>query len=210
MEDATQIEQLFSHSVPQLYAAGITVVLMGIIMFIYNWQLSLAMLWVVPVAILVFTLSKKFQDKINTTVYLKKREITDDIQEELDSVHEIKSYNREGAFAKSLDSKLNHYERFLIKTELLVGACVNFSQAILKLGLPSVILAGAYMLSTGSISVFTYIVFLVITARIYNPITEAIGNMAALLYLKVRINRMKEMDGMPRQEGKNEAGPCKL
>lgn len=42
MEDATQIELLFSHSVPQIYSSIISVVLMGIGMFIYNWKMSLA------------------------------------------------------------------------------------------------------------------------------------------------------------------------
>lgn len=207
MEDATQIEQLFSHAVPQLYAAGITIVIMGILMFIYNWQLSLAVFWVVPVAGLVFYLSRKFQSKMHTALYYKKRDIADDMQEGLDSIHEIKSYNREKAYAHTLDSKLNNYEKYLIKNELVLGALINFSYAILKLGLPSVIVAGAFLLSTGSVSIFAYIVFLVITARVYNPIMDALNNLALLLYLGVRINRMKEMDNMPRQEGETAFEP---
>ncbi|MGH0052471.1 MAG: ABC transporter transmembrane domain-containing protein [Sphaerochaetaceae bacterium] len=95
MDDATQIEQLFSHSVPQIFAAAVTIVIMGIMMFIYNWQLSLAVFWVVPVALLVFILSRKMQNKMHTKLYYVKRDISDTIQEGLDSVHEIKSYNRE-------------------------------------------------------------------------------------------------------------------
>ncbi len=76
--------------------------------------------------------------------------------------------------------------------------------------MPSVILAGAYLLSAGSVTVFTYLVFLVVTARVYNPIMEVMNNLALLLFLNVRINRMKEMDAMPRQEGKTEFEPKKL
>ncbi len=38
-------------------------------------------------------------------------------------------------------------------------------------------------------------------ASIYNPITEVFNNLAALLYLNVRINRMNEMQAMPVQQG---------
>lgn len=207
MEDTTQIETLFSHAVPQIYAAVITILIMGVMMFFYNWKLSLALFWVVPVAVLVFYLSRRYQNNVQAKLYHVKRDISDFIQEELDSAHEIKSYNREEAFTADLNSKLDNFEKFLIKGELLIGAFVNLSHVVLKLGLPSVILAGAYLLSSGSINIFTYLVFLVVTARIYNPIMEALNNFAALIYLNVRIERMKEMDEMPRQEGKIEFNP---
>ncbi|BES64651.1 ABC transporter ATP-binding protein [Gottschalkiaceae bacterium SANA] len=202
MEDATQIEQLFSHAVPQIFAAGITIVIMGIMMFIYNWRMSLAVFWVIPVAFIVFYLSRKFQKKAHKDMYWVKRDISNHIQETLDSIHEIKSYNREEDYSETLKNKLDGYESSLIKSELLLGTFINCAYAVLKLGLPSVMLAGAYLLSQGLVSLFTYLVFLVVTARIYNPIMEVMDNLALLLYLGVRINRMKEMDGMPRQEGR--------
>jgi ATP-binding cassette subfamily B protein len=207
MEDATQIEQLFSHAVPQIFAAGITLVMMAVMMFIYNWRLSLAVFWVVPVAFLVFYLSRKFQNKTHKEVYDIKRDISDNIQETLDSIHEIKSYNREDDYRQILNNKLDSYEAYLIKSELLLGAFVNFAYTILKLGLPSVMLVGGALLISGDVSVFTYLVFLVITARVYNPIMEIVDNLALLLFLNVRINRMKEMDNMPRQEGRTEFSP---
>ena len=207
MEDATQIETLFSHAVPQIFAAGITVTIMGTLMFIYDWRMALAVFWVVPVALLVFSLSRKYQKRTHTEVYTMKRDISDKIQETLDSVHDIKSYNREADFADVLDKRLDDYEAYLIKAELLLGAFINFSYVVLKLGLPSVIIAGAYLLGQGQISIFSYLVFLVITARVYNPIMEVMDNLALLLYLGVRIQRMKDMDAMPRQEGKTDFSP---
>lgn len=207
MEDATQIETLFSHAVPQIYAAGLTVLIMGVMMFVCNWQLSLAVFWVVPVAFLVFWLSRKMQKKSHVQLYHIKRDISDRIQEGLDSVHEIKSYNREKTFKDALNDQVDNCEKCMIKAELMLGSLLNLSYVLLKLGLPSVILAGAYLLSAGTIDIFTYLVFLVVTARIYNPIMDALNNFALLIFLKVRIKRMKEMDEMPRQEGITEFNP---
>ena len=54
---------------------------------------------------------------------------------------------------------------------------------------------------------FTYLIFLMISASIYNPIGEIFNNIAALTILDVRINRMKEMEEMPIQQGKTEYKP---
>lgn len=202
MEDATQIETLFSHTVPQIYAAVINILFMAVMMFLYNWKLAIAVFWVVPVASLVFVLSRKFQKRMHSKLYDIKREISDVMQEGLDLAYEIKSYNREKAFSNNLNSLMDSYEKLMIKGELLIGAFINLSYILLKLGLPSVILFGVNLLEKGEITVFTYLVFLVITSRVYNPIMDTMNNFAALIYLDVRINRMKEMDAMPRQEGK--------
>lgn len=207
MDDATQIEMLFSHSIPQIYAAVLTVCLMAVMMFLYNWRMSLAVFWVVPVAALVFYLSRKFQNRVHRELYGIKREISDQIQEGLDLAHEIKSYNREDHYSARLSELLDSLEDQLIKGELLIGACINLSYVFLKLGLPTVILYGAYLLSQGAISIFTYLVFMIVTARIYNPIMEVMDHFALLIYLNVRIDRMKEMDKMPRQDGKTEFNP---
>ncbi len=207
MEDASQIEQLFSHTVPQLYAGGITVLIMGVMLFCYNWQLSLAVFWVVPLAGFVFWFSRKAQNRTNKTLYLIKRDVSDYVQEDLDSIYEIKSYSREAERTHVLDAKLDNHEKVQTHAELMTGVFVNLSQAMLKFGLPSVMIVGIGMLAAGTIDVFTYIAFLVVAARIYDPINEALSNFAALLYLNVRIGRMREMDNMPRQEGGTDFAP---
>ena len=154
MEDTTQIEQLFSHAVPQLYASAVTLSLMAVMLFLYNWQLSLAVFWVVPIAGYIFYKTRRLQNTEHQNLYSLKRDIADTMQEGLDSIHDIKSYNRENDFSAKLNAKLSFYEQKLIRSELVIGSAINVSYVVLKLGLPSVILAGAYLLTTGAISIF--------------------------------------------------------
>lgn len=63
------------------------------------------------------------------------------------------------------------------------------------------------MVTSGTIELFKYLVFLIVSASIYNPITEVFNNLAALLYLNVRINRMNEMQAMPVQQGRTDFTP---
>ncbi|MGO1581508.1 MAG: ABC transporter ATP-binding protein, partial [Peptoniphilaceae bacterium] len=202
MEDATALEEIFSHAVPQLFASIISIVLISIGMFIFNWKLALALFWVVPLAGGLILFSKKFQQKENIALYNIKREVSEQVQEGLETVQEIKSYNQEDRYLKDLNKIIDGYENQLIKGELKIGALVNTCQSLLKLGLASVIIVGANLILSGNIDTFTYLIFLLISSRVYGPINDVFNHLAALLYLDVRINRINEMEAMPIQEGK--------
>ena len=201
MDDCTDLEHTFSHAVPQLFASLISLLLIAIGMAFYNWQLTLSLFWVVPLAIAIILISKNAIFKSNETNYLKKRAVTEHIQEGLDTIQEIKSYNQERDYLEKLDTRIDSYEKILTRNELTLGILINGSQSILKLGLASVIIVGADMLANGSIDLFTYLIFMVIGSRIYNPLNEVMNNLAALFYLDVRINRMNEMEALPIQQG---------
>ncbi|MCG6190267.1 ABC transporter ATP-binding protein [Maribellus maritimus] len=207
MEDNTALEHTFSHAVPQLFASVISISMIAIGLFTYNWQLSLALFWVVPFAATILLIAKRKIDKENKIGYQNKRDVTEKIQEGLDTVQEIKSYNQEDAYVKELNATVNEYEKHLISGELLTGIFVNSSAAFLKLGLASVIIVGAGMVAAGTTNLFVYFIYLMISASIYNPLNEVFNNLAALLYLNVRINRMNEMQAMPVQQGKAESTP---
>lgn len=207
MEDSTDLEHTFSHAVPQIFASVIGIIIMAIGLFAYNWALSLALFWVVPFASAIIILSKKLQHKSFLSGYQIKRNVSEKIQEGMETIQEIKSYNQEDAYLKELNETIDQYENQLIKGELFVGGLVNTSHSFLKLGLVSVIIVGANLIASGSIDLFTYLVFLMVASRIYAPLSEVFNNLAALFYLDVRINRMKEMEALPVQQGKTTFNP---
>ncbi|MCG8333942.1 MAG: ABC transporter ATP-binding protein/permease [Proteobacteria bacterium] len=208
MSDNTELEHTFSHAVPQLFASIISICLIGIGMFIYNWKLALALFWVVPFATAIILFSKKWQRKGNRIIYDKKRNVTEQIQEGLETIQEIKSYGNESKYLGELGHKLDDYEKNLTRIELLTGVLVNSSMSFLKLGMASVIIVGANMLMAGSVNLFTYLMFLIIGSRVYEPIEQVFANLAALYYLDVRIERMNEMENLPIQKGKTEFSPA--
>ncbi len=146
-------------------------------------------------------------NKAHEIIYHKKRVISNKIQDGMEMVQEIKSYHQEEHYLQDLNVQLDSYEKQLIQSELIGGTLLNLSHFMLKLGLPSVIFTGALLFESGSITLFTYLVFLIIVGRIYDPITDTMNHLAMLLYLNVRIKRMQEMDNMPRQTGRTDFQP---
>ena len=207
MDDCTDLEHTFSHAVPQLFASIISILLITVGMAFYNWQLTIALFWVVPLAAAILLFSKKEIQKSNESNYLNKRMVTEHIQEGLDTIQEIKSYNQERDYLEKLDASIDTYEKVLTRNELVLGILVNGSQSVLKLGLAIVIIVGANLLASGTIDLFTYLIFMVIGSRVYAPISEVMNNIAALFYLDVRISRMNEMEALPVQHGTTDFTP---
>lgn len=201
MEDCAQLEETFSHAVPQLFAAGTSVVVVGMCLFSYDWRLALAVYWPVPLALLVLLLSVRSIDKAFTKHYKVKRALTEQIQEGLECVQEIKAYNGEEAYDRQLDERLNVYEKALVSSELVTSSLVNVSAVLLKLGMPSVLLLGAWLMQRGDVSLFVYLAFVLVSAMVYNPIQDVCTHMVVLSYLDVRIKRMRQIEAMPTLDG---------
>ena len=201
MEDCTSLEQIFSHAVPHLFASVLSMLIIAVSLFFYDWRLAAALFWVVPLALATLLLARRMMDRSFKQNYRVKRSVTEQVQEGLECIQEIKSYNGEAEYNRSFDNRLKAYEKELVNGELVAGSFVNLSAMLLKLGMPTVIVAGAWMLQHGDVSIFVYLAFLLISAMVYNPIQDVCNNLAILAFLDVRINRMKEMEAMPEQKG---------
>ncbi|MDO4772556.1 MAG: ABC transporter ATP-binding protein [Bacillota bacterium] len=207
MSDATTIEHLFSHTVPKIYAGINSVLIMAIMLFLFDYRLALALFWVLPFAYLSFALSKKKCKEVMKAGFDINREAIDEFQEGIHLVREIKAYNREAHFIEQINQK---YDRDLSnkkQTELLLGSVMNVAFVILKLGMASVAVYGAKLLFEGSLDLFTYLGFLIISAVVFNPISSVMLNYAEMTYMDSIVERIVEINRMPSQEGEKSFEP---
>ena len=201
MDDCNALEMIFSHAVPELFAAIGSVTVIAIMLFCYNWKMSIALFWVVPAAALLIALSKKIQDHWFVNSYNMRRVVIEDIQEGLENVQEIRSYSGEAAYLSNFDKDCINYEKSQMDSDVKVGSFLNSAQGILKMGLATVLITGARLWTKGEIDVFTYLMFIVCAATIYNPVFLVFNNLAELFFVNVRLRRFREMDQMKLQEG---------
>ena len=66
-------------------------------------------------------------------------------------------------------------------------------QMVLKLGIATVALAGAYLLSKGNLSVLTFFMFLLVASRLYDPMSGSLINLGAAVSLGIQCERMDEI-----------------
>ena len=205
--DCSSLDQMFSHYVPQLFASVFSTLVIGAAMFLCDWRMALAVLWVVPVAILLTAGSKKIQDSFGTKNILSKRAVADYIQEGLETIREIKACGRQEIYIDKLEEKLAAMERGSIHSELATGVFVCSAQAFLRLGLASTILTGGMLLAGGELSFLYFLGFLFAAARLYDPLGLVLQNIAATFNAKLQIERMRSILEQPVQEGTEEFTP---
>ena len=202
MNDMGLYETIFSHAVPQIYATIISTGVIALMLIIYNWKLALAALWVIPISILIIFLSKKGQKKIVQKWMDDHRKVFDDLQEKIEQIEQIKSYNLEDRMLNDFFEKLNKSTKQKTKGEIVAGTLTGIATAILKLGMISVAIIGINMLMAGEVSVLVYIAFLMMTTSIYLPIEGIITFMSMIVMLDAVVGRIKEIKTMPIQEGR--------
>ena len=205
--DCSSLDQMFSHYVPQLFASVFSTLVIGVAMFLCDWRMALAVLWVVPVAILLTAGSKKIQDSFGTKNILNKRAVADYIQEGLETMREIRACGRQEIYMEKLEEKLAAMERGSIHSELATGVFVCSAQAFLRLGLASTILTGGVLLAGGELSFLYFLGFLFAAARLYDPLGLVLQNIAATFNAKLQIERMRSILEQPVQEGTEEFTP---
>ncbi|MDY6037781.1 MAG: ABC transporter ATP-binding protein [Eubacterium sp.] len=207
MSDITLYEEIFSHAVPHIYATAISTFVISLTILIYDWRMGLAMLWVIPVSLLIASLSKKKQKKTMDKWVKQSRETFDELQENIEQIQEIKSYNLEEKSLNKFYGLLEKLRKDKINVELITGVSTGVAKILLKLGIVTVAVVGANMFIAGKIDILTYVTFLMISVSIYLPIEEIITFMAMIVMLDSVVSRIKEIKTMPIQEGKVEMNP---
>ena len=201
LADFTFLEQSFSHFIPELVGSMISTVLIAIGLFVYDWRMACAALWVLPVSFAIVFFSAKVQEKLNNRQMEAKMACADGIQECIETVRDLKANNAEEAYLKGLDKKIKAVEKRAIISELGTAVFVVSATLILKLGIVTVALVGAMLLMNGTLDVLTFFLFLLVVARLYDPLQTVLQNLAAVISTRTNIRRMKEILDHPIQTG---------
>ena len=204
MNDMNLYETIFSHAVPHIYSTAISTGVIALMLIIYNPKLAFAALWVIPISLLIIFLSRKSQKKVVQNWIDDNRKVFDDLQEKIEQIEQIKSYNLEEQMLKDFFKQLYMSTKQKTKGEIVAGTLTGIATAILKLGIISVAVVGVNMLIAGEINILVYIAFLMMTTSIYLPIEGIITYMSMIVMLDAVVGRIKEIKTMPIQEGKKQ------
>lgn len=203
MADCATLETTGSHYIPTLIGSIISTTLIAISMFFFDWRMSLAALWVLPVAFAIVGFSAKVQEKLSEKSMTVKIICADGIQECIETSRDLKANNAEHTYLKGLSKKIKAVETRSIKNEFSLAAFVVTAGLVLKLGIATTALAGSALLIKGEINVLTFFMYLLVVSRLYDPLQTALQNLAAVISVCTNVKRMDEILFHPIQTGSN-------
>lgn len=202
MSDCAMIETGSSHWIPELVGALISTTIVVIGLFFFNWKMALAAVWVMPVALIIVFSSRSVMNRVHNKTMQYKLDCLDGIQEGLETLRDLRSYNMTETYQRGLNKKIKAVEKHAIVAEFANAAFVCSAQIILKLGMGTVAVVGSALLIKGEIDVLTFLMFLLAVTRMYEPLQIALQNLAAIISIDVNCKRMDEILSHEEQTGR--------
>ena len=201
MGDVNRMEHVWSHVLGYLYGAYISTAIIAVCLLVYDWRLTIACLWGVPVAFGLLFGTRKISAQASERTKKAAVRVSDGIQEALENVREIRATNQEARYLAGLNQKIDDHEKVTIQGELGTGIFVNAASVIMRLGVATTILAGASLIVSGQIDFMLLFLFLLVITRVYAPFDQSLALIAELFVSQVSADRMNEIYDTPTAEG---------
>lgn len=202
MADCATLESGLSHWVPEFIGSIISTILIAIGIFIYDWRMAFACLWVLPVSFGIILATSGIMRVKQESVQSAAIACSDSIQECLESVCELKANNAEDMYLKGLDEKIKTVEKRTVIGEFTNAVFNTSARMVLKLGIATTVLVGSLLLINESIGLLKLFAFLIVVSRVYDPLTAALDNLSAIILItNIQCKRMDEILSHPEQKG---------
>ncbi|MCR5519366.1 MAG: ABC transporter ATP-binding protein/permease [Bacteroidales bacterium] len=207
MSDVNRMEHVWSHVLGYLYGAYCSTAIIAVAMLFFNWKMTLACLWGVPVAFLLLFGSRRISEKMSVKTKQAGLDVADSIQESLENIQEIHATNQEERFLRNINAKIDKQEKLMIKGELFVGIFVNAATIIMRLGVATTILMGARLILSGEIDFMLLFMYLLAITRIYAPFDQALALIAELFISESSAKRLRDIYEAKIAEGSESFSP---
>jgi len=205
MGDCNTIEQMISHTVPQLIANSFTVTLVCVILSFYDWRMALALFCVLPISVALVTFSKKVQNKLGERHVQAKLNVSDQVQEYLEGMKVVKAFGLSGEKSEALEKSLRNMMKEAIVFEATAGSFATLASMVLQVGVGVVILTGVNLLTIGQLGVVPLFTFVMISTKIFAPITTILVMLPEIMYFLVSTKRMQRLRTEPAMTGDTNA-----
>ncbi|MCF2621184.1 ABC transporter ATP-binding protein [Collinsella tanakaei] len=208
MTDVKTTEHAYSHVLPELYGAYVTLVVAAVGLFAFDWRLAVASLWSCPVGLAILFGARRTLQPMMEKTRMRGLATSEDIQEALECVREVRATNQEDRYLEHIHADVDAAERQAARSEIACGVCVNGAQIVLRLGLATTVLAGAAFILEGSCTFMTLFAFLIVVSRIYAPFDQCLMLIAELFSAKTAAARMKSFFEEPLAQGSEAYDPA--
>lgn len=207
MGDVKTIEHAYSHVLPELYGAYITLAVAAVGLFAFDWRLAIAALWSCPVGLGILFASRKMLQPLMRRTRMAGLKISEDVQEALECVREVRATNQVERYLGHIRTDIDDAEKKAIKGELTTGICVNGAQVVLRLGIATTLVAGATFIAQGTCDFLTLFGFLMVVSRIYAPFDQSLMLIAELFSAQTASARMRSFYDEPLATGSADYEP---
>ena len=201
LSDVGAIEHALSHAIPEAFGMALYLLIIGAMMLGMNVKLGLCIIIPILISFFLLLLSKKMQ-MLETGKYHKKlRETSEAFQEAIELQQEIKSYGQAEAVKQKLIKEAQDGEKMHIPVELAQALPTTTANSILAFMIGLTLVFGVPMLLNSEVSLLFLLGYIIAAAKIKDAVSALYMNLAEIMYIDSRINRIKELREVKIQTG---------
>lgn len=204
MADVERIEHAISHSIPKVVGMWMFFPLMGLMMFIGNWKLGLAVIIPTLISFIVIPSARKIEVSSNSKYFNVLRDNSEMFQETIEMQQEISSFNLSEKIKKTLYKKMEESEKIHIKVELVAFFVLAISTLFSYISVAVVVAVGAKLLLQQEISLLYLIGYIIGSIKIKELFDISKEGILEMFYIEPAVRRIKEMKSTPVQKGEDE------
>ena len=207
LNDVTLIEESLSHAVPELFGGIISILIAAALLAFLDWRMTIALFIFAFAGFFIIVAARSVLDKKAKQAFAQKDLIYDSLQQMIDNIKVLKSSDKKAAYVQKLKDDITESTYITLKAEAAGGAFIFGSAAIVRFGFPLVISYGAYLLAQGRIELLTYIVFLLVSCRIFDPLTTVFMMLGEFFLMLIAVERKQAIVNYPKQTGSESFKP---
>ncbi|MCC8181143.1 MAG: ABC transporter ATP-binding protein/permease [Planctomycetes bacterium] len=205
MADYEMMETVISHLLPQLLGAiFIPGIAFAFLLFI-DWRMALAMFVCIPVSLAILYVAVRVTGTFGQRHVRAKIDVGSRMQEYLDGMMTMKSYNLAGERFARLEKSFSRLYKESLLLEALAGGIINSAVCLMRAGLTVMIMAGAYWYMGGTLDVVTFLMFLLIGSAVLEPATGAFQQFGVIRYSALSAERIHHIIKAPIMPGDGQA-----
>jgi len=201
MDDIGIIEGILANQVTEFLGGVIGILAALCALFFLNVKMTLSLFIVLPLAALAMALCDPISGKTHQKNRNAKLVISEKIQEYLENIKVLKASGSIENYQKQIEKKIKGLVPRLVLFEFLAGISISTAYNILRMGIGIVALLGARLLVKGEITASVYLIFMLASVWIYEPLSYTCEHLGAVISAKVASNRIRNIMEYPEQTG---------
>lgn len=170
--DVEELERFLAHNIPETVSSAAVPVAVMAYLFFLDWRLALPMLAGVPFAVLFYAMMMRGNKEKMKKYYHAVDNMNAVVVEYINGMKEIKAFNQsEHSFSRFKDA-IEQYRRYVLEWYRACWPLMSAYYVLIQASLVTVLPAGLYLWSAGSIELPVFVLFLLVSLGFAAPLIK--------------------------------------
>lgn len=195
--DVKKLEGIFTHSVADILSASCASLVMFMVLACYNWQLALALIIPLPVAVIILEKVKKYfliQSKQKQQLFAQ---ISGLLVEFIMGIRTLRLFNKSELWLNKLNQQFIKLKDSNLQVEAFGGGAVMLFRLLVEFGLVALLVVMAYLITAKQITPLDWLLFILIAHKLLQPLLTLPESITIFRYAIESETRLQQMLDTP-------------